>query len=381
MRRIFLFCIFLVLGSSALIAQITSVKVNPNSESLGQNGVFYSLPRAALQVDVIVSKIVNLPGPYASYANQVLGLTDIIERSETSYVIKGVYIQTVTEADPNAVYFLNFGERSSKADRSFLIQLQANGILKGINESTPITEEDRRAKIELREDYFSHDFNYLADLNQQVRVDTIIRRISVDTANIEDVVYNSSVVEKSPLERAKDAANKYIDIHKNRLDLLSGFQEVAYPAQTIEMMNLELRKMENDYLSLFKGKRFISEEKYSFYIVPEAGKATSSYPLFKFSKEKGIADFNASSGAKVNLMIQSNGITDILKNQKSGEQALGVFYRVPETAQVWVEYNNEEFAKNTFLIPQLGVIQWVYTTKTILSIDPKTGMLKAIEIK
>ncbi len=381
MKRFFFFVLSVFFSMNVLVAQITSVKVNANSESLGQNGVFYSLPRAVLQVDVIVSKINDVPGPYASYANQVLGLTDNINRNETTFAIKGVYIQSITEADPNAVYFLNFGERSSKADKSFLVQLQANGVLKGINESSPINEEDRRAKIELREDYFSNDFNYLADLNQKIHVDTIIRRMSVDTTSIEDVVYNRSMVEKSTLERAKDAANNYMEIHKNRIELLSGFQEVNYPAQTIEMMNLELRKMENDYLALFKGKRFVSEEKFSFYVTPQGDKTTQTYPLFRFSKERGMTDSNTSSGAKVNLMIHSNGITDILKNQNSGEQALGIFYRVPESAHVWVEYNNTELAQNTFIIPQLGVLQWVYTTKTILAIDSKTGMLKAIEIK
>ena len=381
MKRFFFFVLSVFFSFNVLVAQITSVKVNANSESLGQNGVFYSLPRAVLQVDVIVSKINDVPGPYASYANQVLGLTDNINRNETTFAIKGVYIQSITEADPNAVYFLNFGERSSKADKSFLVQLQANGVLKGINESSPINEEDRRAKIELREDYFSNDFNYLADLNQKIHVDTIIRRMSVDTTSIEDVVYNRSMVEKSTLERAKDAANNYMEIHKNRIELLSGFQEVNYPAQTIEMMNLELRKMENDYLALFKGKRFVSEEKFSFYVAPQGDKTTQTYPLFRFSKERGMTDSNTSSGAKVNLMIHSNGITDILKNQNSGEQALGIFYRVPESAHVWVEYNNTELAQNTFIIPQLGVLQWVYTTKTILAIDSKTGMLKAIEIK
>jgi hypothetical protein len=40
-----------------------------------------------------------------------------------------------------------------------------------------------------------------------------------------------------------------------------------------------------------------------------------------------------------------------------------------------------EYAKNTFLIPQIGVLQAVSTTKNIISIDPKTGMLQVFEIK
>jgi len=381
MRRFSLFALVLVFSISSSIAQISSVKVSSSTENLGQNGVFYSLPRAVLQVDVVITKTDAVPGPYASYAPQVLGLTDYVNREETNYSIKGIYIQSHTEADPNAVYFLNFGERAGKSDRAFILQLQQNGVLKGMNETTSLNEAYMKAKLEFREDYFARDFNYLADLNQVIRVDTIIRRIAVDTTTIEDVVYNRTLVEKSMLERAQDAAKNYMDIHKNRLELLSGFQEVNYPAQTIELMDSELRKMEEDYLALFKGKRFISEEKFSFYILPEGEKSRQTYPLFKFSKEKGFGDLATTVGSRVNLIIQTNGLADVLKNQESGEQSLGVFYRVPETAQVWAEYNETEYARNTFLIPQLGVLQWVYTSKTILSIDPKTGMLKAIEIK
>jgi hypothetical protein len=381
MRRIFLLTLVLILCIGTSVAQFSSVKVNSLTENLGDNGVFYSLPRTVFQVDVVVSKIDDVPGPYASLAPQVLGLTDYISRAETQYAIKGIYVQSIAEADPNTVFFLNFGERSAKSDRTFLVQLQANGVLKGMNETTFINEENKKAKLELREDYFSRDFNYFADLNQSTRIDTVIRRISVDTTTIEDIVYNQTVVEKTKLQRAQDAANTYMDIHKNRLELLSGFQEVNYPAQTIELMNSELRKMETDYLALFKGKRFLSEEKYSFFIVPDGDKSRQTYPVFKFSKERGVGDLTATAGVRVNLLVQTNGVTDVLSNQIVADQVSGVFYRVPEFARVWVDYNDKEYAKNTFLIPQLGVLQSVNTAKTVFVVDPNSGMLKAIEIK
>lgn len=381
MLRIYLFFFVFICGISVSNAQFTSTKVNSSSENLGKNGVFYSLPRLVMQVDVVVTKINDVPGPYAAYANRVLGLTDYVKQEETMYGIKSIHLQSLLETDPNAVYFLDFGERSNKADRSFLVQLQNNGVLKGVNETTSFNEENKITKVEMREDYFSRDFNYYADLNSITRVDTIIRRISVDTTSIEDVVYNRTRVEKSTLERAQDAANIYMDIHKNRLELLSGFQEVNYPAQTIELMNSELRNMETDYLALFKGKRFISEEKFTFYIIPLANKSNQVYPIFKFSKDKGALALNSSIGERIHMMVEPSGLTDILKNQEAGEQSTGFFYRIPESARVWVDYKNTEYSKNTFSIPQLGALQSVNTSKTIISIDPKTGMLKAIEIK
>jgi hypothetical protein len=350
-------------------------------ENLGQNGIFYALPRAVLQVDVVVNKTEELPGPYVSYARQVLGLNDFISKAETYYTIKGISISSSYEADPNAIYFFNFGERSSKTERAYLLQLQANGVIKGLDESSPLNEDYVKARIDLLSENFSRDFSYFADLNQISKIDTIIRRISVDTTTIEDVVFNKTNVEKNMEQRAKDAASFYMEIRKNKFDLLSGYQEVNYPAQTLALMISELKKMESDYLALFKGKRITIEEKYTFYVVPEGDKTRQTYSVFKFSKEKGVADLNAPMGEKVNLIIQSNGITEVLKTQTKSEQSSGIFYRVPESARVWLSYNNMEYAKNTFLIPQIGVLQAVSTTKNIISIDPKTGMLQVFEIK
>lgn len=380
MRKL-LIVVVLAFSIVPIFAQMSSVKVGSSPDVLGQNGLFYSLPRTVLQIDVVVTKMIDVPGPYASYASQVLGLSDYVNRAETSYELKGIHISSFSEADPKAVYFLNFGERSSKSDRSFIVQLQANGVLKGMNETTPESEKSRLNKMELRADYFEKDFQYYADLVQGVRIDTIIRRISIDTTSIEDIVYNRTLVEKTNLERAQDAANVYMEIHKNRVELLSGFQEVNYPAQTIALMNSELKAMETDYLALFKGKRFLEEETYSFYIVPEGDKTKQTYPVFKFSKEQGLGDLTASAGERVNLVLETNGLTEALKSQVGKVQTLGVFYRIPESARVWTEYNNTILSKDTFILSQLGVIQAVSTDKTLFAIDANTGMLKAMEIK
>lgn len=381
MIRIIQLVLIYLLSINTLYAQISSVKVKSTMENFGQNGIFYALPRAVLQVDVVVNKTEELPGPYVSYARQVLGLNDFISKAETYYTIKGISISSSYEADPNAIYFFNFGERSSKTERAYLLQLQANGVIKGLDESSPLNEDYVKARIDLLSENFSRDFSYFADLNQISKIDTIIRRISVDTTTIEDVVFNKTNVEKNMEQRAKDAASFYMEIRKNKFDLLSGYQEVNYPAQTLALMISELKKMESDYLALFKGKRITIEEKYTFYVVPEGDKTRQTYSVFKFSKEKGVADLNAPNGEKVNLIVQSNGITELLKTQTKSEQSSGVFYRVPESARVWLSYNNMEYAKNTFLIPQIGVLQAVSTTKNIISIDPKTGMLKVFEIK
>ncbi|MBN2237227.1 MAG: DUF4831 family protein [Bacteroidales bacterium] len=381
MKRILLIGIAFLFGIEFVSAQLSSIKVSSSSDDLGENGIFYSLPRTVLKVDVILTRVDEVPGPYSSFARQVLGLTDFIKSETSSYSVKGIYVSSFAEADPDAVYFLNFGERASKADRSFLLQLQANGVLKGMDETTPLDLNDKKAQIELRKEHLMHEFNYFADLNQVLKVDTIIRRISADTTTIEDVVFNRSMVEKSMEQRAHDAATTYMDIRKNRLELLSGFQEVNYSADAIQLMNAELSGMEADYLALFKGKKYQQEEKFSFYVWPDNSKAQQQYAICKFDSEKGILPVSGNAGERMNLMLEPNKIAIVLNKQDNLEQTAGIFYRVPNNARVWVDFNNEVYFNSNLLIAQLGALVSVNTLKTVFSIDPESGMLKAIEIK
>ena len=81
---VFIFC------ASISWAQITSIKVNPTETFSSTNGVVYALPQVSFRVDVWVEKSEQLKGPYAAFANKLLGLDRIIDMNAADYKIKSI---------------------------------------------------------------------------------------------------------------------------------------------------------------------------------------------------------------------------------------------------------------------------------------------------
>ena len=169
------------------------------------------------------------------------------------------------------------------------------------------------------------------------------------------------MVEKTPDQKAKDAADFIIKVKENRFNLISGFQEVNYDKETFKYMNEELGKMENEYRKLFTGIIFTKKITYSFAYLPEQSIPVDTIPLFKFSKLKGVLDTANGFGETVFLNIKKAGITDTLKvfvdnKNKLNAKQHGLFYRIPDYADINVSYENSESLNARFLIPQFGVI-------------------------
>src|SRR5690606_24529323 len=100
------------------------------------------------------------------------------------------------------------------------------------------------------------------------KVDTIIRRISVDTSTFEDVFIKRSVSERSAEQLAKEAAELIRKIDDNKFNLITGYQEVNYSKDAMEFMISQLEKTKQEYLALFRGVSRTSIAKHVFYVTP-----------------------------------------------------------------------------------------------------------------
>jgi hypothetical protein len=98
-----------------------------------QEGITYALPRTGLRLKVKAVKETFEPGPYASFAEQLLGITDAKNRASVNWVIDEVNLETFAEPDPNQVY-------KAMGDAAFLVNLTADGILAGINSGVSANE-------------------------------------------------------------------------------------------------------------------------------------------------------------------------------------------------------------------------------------------------
>jgi len=379
MRKIFLFA--LVFITSYSFAQIMTQKVNPSDDFSSSKGMIYALPKTIIRLDVWVEKTQNIPGPYASYANRLLGLSEVITTKYNAFQISEVKISSKHLADPDQLYFINLGELSGKSDMKQFIQMDESGSFAGITgEVDDSQSEIVEQEVEIVQKG-NKSFRYYADANLVDKVDTIIRRVDVDTATIEKAILKHTTIEKDLAQRAQDAATYFMSIRKNRIELISGFQEVAYSQGALQLMNQELKQMEDDYLALFAGKKVVSDEHYVFYYTPDPDQPNIMAPVFRFSKTEGLRSLIASTGEKVSLAIKSDGLSENLAEVKPKAAVKGVVVRFPETAEVWVKYGSQEFDKQLMQIPQLGRIQVLNMGTNAFELYPSSGGLKMLEIR
>ena len=374
-----IFITFILAGAISQ-AQIITTKVKAGASTDNADALVYALPEVKIRVDVWVEKSDYIKGPYSTFADKLLGINDIIDYNYSNYKINDVSISTEYLPDPKHLYSMSLAELSSRSEISKYIKVNESGLFGGIS-SPESLDESKGIKVIEKTIKGNRDFKYYADANLVEKVDTIIRRVDIDTATIEKATLKRYSVEKDIATRAQDAATHLMEIRKNRFELISGYHEVAYSAGALDIMNDELMQMENDYLSLFAGKQVVSDQHYVFYFTPDGDQPNIIAPIFKFSDESGVTYLTSSGGEKVSIAIKSNGLAEHLSDITTNSPVQGVIYRIPETAEVWVKHGSKEYDKQMMTIPQLGKLQSIQVNQNSFELHPSTGGIKILEIK
>jgi hypothetical protein len=378
MKKVFLLLTMAI--SFVANSQITTQKLIAGQADQNANSFVYALPMVKFKVDVWVEKTDHLRGPYASFADELLGISDVTEYNSSTYKIKNVSLTAVYVPDPNQIYAIQLDGLSGKSEISKYISVSETGLLAGISPISANEEIENKIVVE-KVIEGSREFSYYADANLVEKVDTILRRVDIDTATIEKVTLKRYSVEKDLATRAQDAATFLMQIRNNRFQLISGYSEVPYTADALLLMNSELKELEKDYMALFTGKKLVTDQHHILYYTPKENESSVISPIFKFSKETGLNFLLDGGGESVNIAIKSSGLSDKLSDISTSSVVKGVVYRMPETAEIWVKYGEQEFDKQILTIPQLGKLQSIPLKESSFELYPSTGGLKMLEIK
>ncbi len=340
-------------------------------------GIYYALPKTIFKVRLVLEQVNEIPGPFAAYATKYLGTTDYMKVKKVYYRLLSVKVKPVTVADPVQVFYVRFPEnRSSKEIRRFALQLNDEGILVGFGYARESGQKNVRASTtspgSSSEMYVFSDyrkgFDMQAGYTRAQKVDTIVRKITIDTLTIKRFLYKTGWVNLTEEERANDAAKQIKNIRVSRFNLLTGYQEVNY-GEGIRYMDVELQKLAHEYMVLFLGREYRQMVVRSFVFDPE--KQVLSGKLLQFTDEDGNTHL---LNIKVRII---NPMTHVAMKKTAGPGAL--FYRIPVKAVISVGSGSNPFYSDTFEVPQLGVITTVPVRKdTRLRLSPKTGALLGI---
>jgi hypothetical protein len=388
---VFFFMIAFSLMLSEVYGQINVYRIDKNTISTGKDGVYYSLPRTVIKVNVTVDRIENYKGPYSEYALKYLGLKNVVAANSVEYIINNIKVTTSAEPDPDQYYFVEFGEKLSKGDKAGLFSLSESGLILGtIPEKTDTVTEVRIIRPDeppliSEKDVFPEIFKYSADVSFFEKVDTIIRKVNIDTMTMEKQYLKRTVVEKSPEQKAKEASDFISKIKDHRFNLISGFQEVNYNKETLEYMDSQLTTLQKEYMKLFTGISIHKTLTFSFVYTPNPNQVNAQMPVFKYSKTKGIVDLDEPGGKVVTVKIQRSGTTSslagYLKNTTFDDKKNhGFFYRIPELAKVTVKLDENLQDETQCLVSQLGVVTYLPAAKWKVMFYKETGGVKGIVV-
>ena len=364
------------------MAQINVSKVGAQGISNSSEGLFYALPQTVIQVDIVVNKIQKVKGPFAEYAEQMLGLSQVTSVNSTEYELKDIRLTSYTEPDPAEYYFIQ--TPSKQKDRQAIeLFLSGDGIISGAGSISQTGSDRKQRSIDLSTS--TVDMPEFANPSVFERMDTVIKRISLDTTIIEQKFFRKTSSVKSVEQKAREAAEFILKLDESMYNLINGYQEVNYEKGTMEFMYNQMNSMKQDYLELFKGVTSVTPEKFTFYYV--ASKNNTSETLCKFSISKGILPKSSTSGDLIQIQANSLNKTNNLKSEaeklNSGQHiSRGLYYRIPDKADVAVKIGGQVKLESQFVINQFGVVAFLPSTSIRnIGIDNNTGTVKRIVLE
>jgi len=381
------FATLMIVASSCSTSINVKHVVSADSEKIKNEGVYYSLPKTVVTVEANISKIYKIKGPYADYANKLLGLTNVITENSSSFSLDNMKIDSYSMPDPDQYYFVEIPNSCHKRN-SVLLQLSESGIISSINDLNKLNERPNSLVIPVdTSDYPAVPaVQTFANLNVAATFDTIIEKIDMDTMMLQKKTIKKIYVEKTEEQKAKEAADLIMKIKENEFNLLTGYSEVNYSKESIEYMYKQLKKMEMDYLNLFTGITVTRHYKFYYKYDQLASKNELNVPLFRFSSKEGITDTSNANGEIVYLKIDKLENSKTLESFNNAKQNAkrkrhGFYYRIPEYAKVSVFYEDKVKAESNIPVSQYGVVSELPSTKKMKALYyPNTGALKTVAV-
>jgi hypothetical protein len=343
---------------TVLTTSFTDINLTANEPAM----VYYS-PKNSVVFNFTYTVETQEKGEYAQFAEDLLGLTDVLTETRTIYNLEHVSIGLRTEVDLSRPHKI-------VAEHGLPIQLltiNEKGLLVGFNMPAQEKKEKKQKKSMPIKAENSH--------------------ISIDIPSFsEDVISRKSLA-----EQAEVIAQQIFHLREIRLYLLSGELEHA-PADGEAMKQVlnELKRQEKQLLALFVGKKTITTQHYTYEYCPIKNETKTYEKILHFSPENGFTDAENidAEEIKIQMAYQHQYITPVVEEKKSRKkdtyQPSQLVYNIPGHACVRVIYKGDELKEKTLPIAQFGV-DMPLTTELFsgaelptITISEKTGNITSI---
>ena len=314
-------------------------------------GIYYYLPRTVIKLEVTLEETQYHIGPYAEFASELLGTNDYIKENKTVIRLKSVDIQSGSEPDPNASYFVDIDEKSKESVQNII--LDNDGIIQAIGYST-LQEGFAIEKTPI-------------EYEMEIKPETTVSFIEIiedqEDKDEDDEEEGRKATKKSPKrDKALSAIDKISKLRTAYYDLISGVNETNY-GNTISYMAENMERLENEYISLFKGKKTTTTYKKYIYLKPNNNDANASISCEKLE-----------NGEVLKVQFETKNINDTPTTEATNKLS----YRIPAQTTVTITSGKNVLASKTLIISQFGVLKQISTKNNKIIFNPNTGQIISI---
>lgn len=333
-------------------------------------GVVYALPRTGINVKVQAVRETFQPGPYAAYAEQLLGIKNVAGKASVKWSIEEVKIGLFSEPDPEQVF-------KAMGDGAFLVNLASDGCITGINTEKqssnlgkPETNRVGQTTENEKNDYF------------QFYTDSPLYSAG-DSSN------NYRPVKLADEQKISKAAQRILECRRLQFEIAAGLVDELHPDGEAYKASLkELKEIEKTYMSLFVGKYTTEKAVFGFDYIPKPG--GKSEAIFRISDEGGIIPATDLSGKPVMIEFEiekelAQKQAGLVKSDNPAAGQSGVFYRIPGQANIRIVNDMNVIATARASIAQFGAVapvpEELLSGAYSIEFDGVTGSIKNISKK
>jgi hypothetical protein len=316
--------------------------------------IVYSLPMTVFTFMVEMERTIELPGPYAKYAEDLLGFKGVIMNEAEYWSIQGVSVSSHNEADPSEYYVIE----GNNLFHSNVLVLKKEGLILDLNPEMEFKAVSNIGNKEMNIDQFqSYDLG--SDEYYRIQTDTAYRRVNLDTAFIRIPYIVETKKKLSVSQLAERAARRLMEIRDGKILILTGEANV-FP-QDDAAIN-ELNRLEQEYTELFTGKTISDKRTFTYQLVPRKELAGKPVTLFRFSEVTGPGDTSSENGTEVFVTLTSEQKTKDLTFISSetpdpfNPPVDKLFYRIPDVVNMSITMGDKILYSSRKLVYQYGEV-------------------------
>lgn len=307
--------------------------------------VTYSLPSTTITLEVEAVQEKFYAGPYAKFAEKYLGIK-VRQKDEMTYQISQVRMIPYMEVDQSQRYTIPV--KKGTVDASFMT-LTSCGLV-AFGDAGAMREGTWRFPVQTQGDF--SDKGVSANLKSE---STTLYRSKKNSKSSSSVQQNM-VVEKTPEQKAAEAAEMIVKLREQRLKIVTGDTDATYSGEAMGAAIEELSGLEEEYMTLFVGYSENQVQTMKFEVIPEAGRESHLYVAFRISDTAGLVPADNLSGKPVVLEIipQEIAVPEVETLVKSKTPV--AHYRIPAVCTLKLKEGNQLLIQERFPIYQLGRI-------------------------